>query len=158
MSAVKPIPCGYHSVTPSLVVKGAKEAIAFDVEHFGAVEHGHRMEMPDGRIGHAEIRLGDSLLHVADEFPEWGIKSPLAHGGSAVTLHLYVEDADAVFTRAVEAGATVKMPMNDAFWGDRYGKLADPFGHEWSIATHTEDLTHEQMAERGQAAMAAICA
>jgi uncharacterized glyoxalase superfamily protein PhnB len=96
-------------------------------------------------------------VHVADEFPEMGIRSPLTIGGSGVTLHLYVDDADAVFDRAVEAGATVRMPMNDAFWGDRYGKLADPFGHEWSVATHQEDLTPEEMGVRMKEAMAGMC-
>ena len=141
MSDVKPTPSGYHSVTPSLVVQGAGEAIDFYVKAFGAVEHGHRMAMPDGRIGHAEIRIGDSLLHVADEFPEFGIRSPLAIGGSGVTLHAYFDDVDAVFAQAVEAGATVKLPLEDAFWGDRYGKVTDPFGHEWAIATHIESIS-----------------
>jgi len=150
-----PIPSGYHAITPHLVINGAAEAIEFYKRAFGAEEH-CRMPFPgpDGtvKLGHAELQIGDSRLFLADEFPEWGSVGP--RGGSPVTIHLYVTDADAAFARAVEAGATVAMPLEDAFWGDRYGKLVDPFGHHWSIAEHREDLTPEQMQERMAAAMA----
>jgi uncharacterized glyoxalase superfamily protein PhnB len=151
---VKPIPEGHHSVTPYLIVKGAPEAIDFYVKAFGATEIG-RMPGPDGRLIHAEISIGNSRVMLADEFCEFGARSAATIGGSPVTIHLYVEDVDAVFNRAVAAGATAKMAPADMFWGDRYGKLTDPFGHEWSLATHTEDLTPDQMRERGKAAMAA---
>ncbi len=151
-SAVKPIPEGRHSIAPHLVIKDAALAIPFYEKVFGAVEI-MRMPMPDGRLGHAEIQIGDSLVYLTDEFPDFDCLSPLTRGGTGVSIHLYVEDADAVFSRAVEEGATVLMPISDAFWGDRYGKLRDPFGHEWSIATHIEDLTPEQMQERMNAFM-----
>jgi PhnB protein len=145
----KPIPEGYHTITSSLVVKGAADAIDFYKEAFGAEEIA-RMPMPgsDGqlKVGHAELKIGDSILFLSDEFPDYGSTGPDGH--SAVTIHLYVTDADAVFNRAVEAGATVKMPLADMFWGDRYGKLVDPFGHNWSIGTHIEDVSPEQMQER----------
>ena len=141
-----PIPGGHHAITPHLIVKGASEAIDFYKRAFGAEEIG-RMPMPsqDGRerLGHAEMKIGDSWLYLADEFPEYGATGPNGH--SPVTIHLYVNDADAVFARAVDAGATVSMPLADTFWGDRYGKVVDPFGHHWSIAEHLEDLTIEQM-------------
>lgn len=149
-----PIPAGYHALTPHLIVKGAAEAIEFYKRAFGAEEN-CRMPFPsaDGqpKIGHAELLIGDSRLFLADEFPECGGFGP--SGNSPVTIHLYVTDADAAFARAVEAGATVGMPLMDMFWGDRYGKLVDPFGHHWSIAEHLEDLTPEQMGERMAAAM-----
>jgi PhnB protein len=149
----KPIPDGYHTITPHLVIKGASEAIEFYKRAFGAEEL-CRMPFPgpDGQVklGHAELQIGNSRLFLADEFPEYGSTGP--NGSSPVTIHLYVTDADAVFNRAVEAGATVSMPLADQFWGDRYGKLVDPFGHHWSIATHVEDLTPEQMEERKAAA------
>jgi PhnB protein len=145
-----PIPAGQHAITPHLVVKGAAEAIDFYKRALGAEELS-RMPFPgkDGRmkLGHAELRIGDSRLFLADEFPEYGSVGP-SGGGSPVTIHLYVTDADAAFARAVEAGATVAMPLADMFWGDRYGKLIDPFGHHWSIAEHLEDLSPEQMRER----------
>lgn len=151
-----PIPEGYHALTPHLVIKGASEAIEFYKKAFGAQEV-CRMPFPPGpdgqpKVGHAELQIGDSKLFLADEFPEYGSTGP--SGGSPVTIHLYVTDADAAFARAVEAGATVGMPLMDMFWGDRYGKLIDPFGHHWSIAEHLEDLTPEQMQERMAAAMA----
>jgi len=148
-----PIPDGHHTITPHLVIKGASEAIEFYKRAFGAEELG-RMPFPgpDGqvKIGHAELQIGDSKLYLADEFPEYGGLGP--NGSSPVTIHLYVTDADSTFGQAVEAGATVKMPLADMFWGDRYGKLVDPFGHHWSIAEHLEDLTPEQMKERMDAA------
>ena len=150
----KPIPGGFHTITPSLVIKGAAEAIEFYKRAFGAEEI-DRMQMPgpDGqeRIGHAELQIGDSRLFLSDEFPTYGAVGP--NGSSPVTLHLYVTDADAVVDRAGEAGATVTMPLADMFWGDRYGKLTDPFGHQWSVATHIEDVPHEEMPERMAAAM-----
>jgi uncharacterized glyoxalase superfamily protein PhnB len=150
---VKPVPEGFHTITPHLVIKGAAKAIDFYKKAFGAVEV-VRMPMPDGQtLMHAELKIGDSYLFLADEFPGMN-RSPQSLGGSGTTLHLYVEDADAVFNRAVAAGATVQMPLTDMFWGDRYGKLADPFGHEWSVATHKEDVPPEEMSKRAQAAMA----
>ena len=151
---VKPIPSGHHTLTPHLITKGATEAIEFYKRAFGAEEL-HRMPFPgpDGtvRIGHACLQIGDSRLFLADEFPEQGAVGP--GGSSPVTIHVYVADADATFEQAVEAGAEVTMPLADMFWGDRYGKLVDPFGHHWSIAQHIEDLTPEQMQERMSAAM-----
>lgn len=150
-----PIPAGHHTVTPHLVVKGASEAIDFYQRAFGAKELS-RMPFPgeDGqiKIGHAELEIGDSRLFLADEFPQHGAIGP--SGSSPVTIHLYVTDANEAFARAVEAGATVVMPLSDAFWGDRYGKLTDPFGHHWSIAEQLEVLTPEQVEERMAAAMA----
>jgi PhnB protein len=151
-----PIPAGSHAITPHLVVKGASEAIEFYKRAFGAEEI-CRMPFPgpDGQVklGHAALQVGDSRLFLADEFPEHGSVGPNGH--SPVTIHLYVTDADATFGRAVAAGARVAMPLADMFWGDRYGKLVDPFGHHWSIATHKEDLTPEQMEERMAAAFCA---
>jgi uncharacterized glyoxalase superfamily protein PhnB len=145
-----PIPAGYQTITPYLIVKGAAEAIEFYKRALGAEELS-RMPFPgpDGtmRLGHAELQVGDSKLFLADEFPERGSVGPNGNG-SPVTIHLYVTDADATFERAVAAGATVAMPLADMFWGDRFGKLVDPFGHHWSISEHVEDVTPEQMKER----------
>ncbi len=147
-----PIPAGYHTLTPGLMVKGAAEAIEFYKRAFGA-EEVSRMPMPgpDGqpRIGHAELKIGDSKVFLSDEFPEHGMLGP--QGRPPVSMFMYVTDADAAFARAVEAGATVQMPLADMFWGDRFGTLADPFGHVWSIAEHLEDLTPEQTMERMKA-------
>ena len=151
---VRPIPPGYHSVTPYLAIRKAAKAIDFYKRAFGASE-GYRLETPDGSIAHAEIRIGDSPVMLCDENPEMGAKSPQTLGGTPANLFLYVEDVDAAFKKAVAAGATATMPPADMFWGDRYGKLVDPFGHEWSLATHTEDLTPEQIGERARAAFAA---
>jgi PhnB protein len=144
-----PIPAGQHTITPHLVIKGASEAIDFYKRAFGAEELS-RMPFPnkDGsmKLGHAELKIGDSRLFLADEFPEYGSVGPGA--GSPVTIHLYVTDADAAFAQAVEAGASVSMPLSDMFWGDRYGKVIDPFGHHWSIAEHLEDLTPDQMLKK----------
>jgi uncharacterized glyoxalase superfamily protein PhnB len=153
--SAKPVPQGHHTVTPHLVVRNASEAIAFYKKALGAVELG-RMPAPDGRLMHAALQIGDSRVFLCDECLEYGAAGPQALGGSPVTVHLYVEDADAVFNRAVDAGATVAMPLADMFWGDRYGKLTDPFGHHWSVATHLEDLTPEQMQERAAAAFAGM--
>lgn len=150
---VKPIPAGYHSVTPHLTVKDGNAAIAFYKKAFGAEEIA-RMPGPDGKsIMHAELRIGDSCIMINDEFPEYGIKSPAAYQGSPVTIHLYVDDVDAVFKKALAEGATEAMPLQDQFWGDRYGKIVDPFGHHWSLATHVEDVPPEEMPARAEAAM-----
>lgn len=145
---VNPIPEGFHTITPHLVVRDGNAAIQFYKRAFGAEELA-RMPGPDGQsVMHAELRIGNSILFLCSEFPEMGARSPQALNGTPVTLHLYVENVDRAFARAVEAGATALMPPQDQFWGDRYGKLADPFGHHWSIATHVEDVTPEQCAER----------
>ncbi|TMQ34944.1 MAG: VOC family protein [Planctomycetota bacterium] len=150
---VKPIPEGQHSVTPYLVVRGATDAIDLYRKAFGAVNRGS-MPGPDGKIVHAELQIGDAFIYLSDEMPGGNCRSPQSLGGCSCTIHLYLEDADAVFNQAVAAGCKISMPMMDAFWGDRYGKVTDPFGHEWSIGTHKEDLTMEEMAKRGAAAMA----
>lgn len=147
---VDPIPEGMHSVTPHLVVEGAAAAIEFYKKAFGAVETA-RMPGPNGKLLHAAVKIGDSTVMLADDFPEMGGLGPKALNGSPVTMHLYVNDADAAFNSAVAAGATVRMPIADMFWGDRYGIVIDPFGHYWSIATHMRDMTPEQMAAEMQA-------
>lgn len=144
---VKPIPDGYHSVTPYLVVKDAARALDFYVRAFGAVEL-MRMPQEDGRIGHAEIRIGDSRVMLADEFPEIGARSPESIGGSPVTIMLYVDDVDATVARAVSAGAKLTRPVADQFYGDRSGAVTDPFGHVWFVATHVEDVAPEEMERR----------
>jgi uncharacterized glyoxalase superfamily protein PhnB len=149
--AIKPIPEGYHTITPHLVVRGGAAAIEFYKRAFGATEGG-RMPGPDGLIMHAELRIGDSPLFLMDESPATGSKSPLALGGSPFVIHLYVEDVDAAFERATKAGAKVVLPLADQFWGDRYGMVIDPFGHHWSLATHKEDLTPQEMTQRMAAA------
>lgn len=149
---VKAIPEGMHSLTPHLICAGAADAIAFYVKAFNAVELG-RMPGPDGKLIHAMLRIGDSPLMLVDEFPQWGSKSPATLGGTPVSIHLYVENADAAFQQAVDAGASVRMPLADMFWGDRYGVVVDPFGHQWSIATHIKDMSPEEMAAAGKAAM-----
>jgi PhnB protein len=141
---VDPVPHGMSAVTPHLVCAGAADAIDFYQKAFGAVEV-CRLPMPDGRIMHASVTINGSMVMLADEMPEWGALGPNARGGTSVTIHLQVEDADALFTRAVAAGAKVIMPVDDAFWGDRYGQVEDPFGHRWSIATHVRDLSPEEI-------------
>jgi PhnB protein len=148
---VKPIPEGYHSVTPYLIVSGGAEAIEFYQKAFGAVEL-FRMAAPDGRIGHAEIKIGDSPVMLADEFSEMGHKSPRTLGGSPVSLLIYVEDVDAVFNQAVAAGAAVKEPLQDKFYGDRMGSVTDPFGHIWHLGTHKEDVSPDEMERRAKTA------
>ena len=148
---VKPIPEGYHSITPYLIISGAAKALDFYKQAFGAIEL-FRMDSPDGRIGHAEIKIGDSPIMLADEHPEMGARSPESWGGSPVSLMLYVEDVDRVFAQAVEAGATVERPLADQFYGDRTGGLKDPFGHNWYVATHIEDVSPEEMARRAEEA------
>jgi uncharacterized glyoxalase superfamily protein PhnB len=145
-SAVKPIPEGMHSITPHLVCAGAAEAIDFYVKAFNAVEM-VRLPGPGGKLMHASLKVGDSTLMLVDEMPECGAVGPKALKGSPVTIHLYVEDVDATFAQAVAAGAKVTMPVADMFWGDRYGQVEDPFGHRWSVATHTRDVTPAEMQE-----------
>ncbi|GAB1579971.1 VOC family protein [Bordetella petrii] len=146
MATVKPIPDDMHSLTPHLTCDGAAEAVKFYVKAFNAVELAC-LPTPDGKIAHAAVRIGDSTLMLCDAFPEWGGFDPKALKGSPVIIHLYVEDVDATVAQAVAAGATVTMPVTDMFWGDRYGQLTDPFGHRWSVATHKQDLTPEQIQE-----------
>ncbi len=141
---VRPIPEGYHSLTPGLVARNAAAAIEFYKKAFGA-EEVTRMTGPDGSVMHAEIRIGDSVVMLGDENPSFGTLSPLSTNGTPSSLHLYVDDADAAFERALRAGATVRYPLENAFWGDRYGKVTDPFGHGWSVATHVEDVPPEEM-------------
>jgi PhnB protein len=150
---VRPIPEGYHTVTPCLSVRGAAEAIEFYARAFGAVEL-FRMAAPDGEtVWHAEIQIGDSKIMLGDELPEMSEnRAPTTLGAATGALHLYVEDTDAAFARAIAAGATVSMPPSDMFWGDRYAKVIDPFGHVWGLATHQEDVSEEEMARRVQAA------
>jgi PhnB protein len=156
MSAtVNPIPKGQHTVTPHLVIQGAAHAIEFYKKAFNAQELG-RMPMPDGRIMHAALKIGDSHIFLADDFPEFGGPRAPKPGTSPVTIHLYVEDVDKVFNQAVAAGAKVTMPLANMFWGDRYGKITDPFGHEWSLASRVEEVPREEMGRRAQAAMAAM--
>ncbi|NRF71810.1 VOC family protein [Aquincola sp. S2] len=143
---VKPIPEGMRSLTPHLVCDGAAAAIEFYKKAFGAVEEA-RMATPDGRLAHAQVRIGDSALMLVDEFPEMGAVGPKKTQGSPVTIHLYVPDVDATVAQAVAAGAELTMPVTEMFWGDRFGTLKDPFGHSWSVATHVRDLTPEQIAE-----------
>ena len=150
---VKPIPDGYHSLTPFLAVRDAARAIEFYKRAFGAVEHGV-MKGPDGKVMHAELKIGDSMIMLSDEFPEYGSLSPQSIGGSPIGLHIYLDGVDAAFDRAVKAGAQVEMPVMDQFWGDRYGKLKDPFGHKWSIGTHIKDLSMDEMKRGMDEAMA----
>jgi PhnB protein len=149
--AVKPIPEGYHSVTPYLHAKDAAQAIEFYKKAFSATER-MRITQPDGRVGHAEIQIGDSVIMLSDEFAEMGVHSPQSLGGSPVSIHLYVEDADAMFNQAVAAGAKVKRPIADQFYGDRVAGIEDPFGHTWWISTHKEDLSSEEIDKRAAAA------
>jgi PhnB protein len=151
MSKAKPIPEGYHTATPYLIIKNAARAIDFYKKAFGATER-MRMADPTGKVMHAEIQIGDSRIMIADEFPEMGARSPESLGGSPVSIFLYVEDVDALAKQATSAGAKVLMPIQDQFWGDRYGKLTDPFGHVWDIATHKEDVAPEEMHKRAAAA------
>ena len=147
---VKPIPDGYHTATPYLIIDGASEAIEFYKNAFGASEL-MRLPMPGDKLGHAEIQIGDSRIMIADEFPEMGIRGPKSLGGTAVSICLYVEDVDSAFKQAIAAGGKEQRPVKDQFYGDRMGTLEDPYGHVWTIATHTEDLTHEELMARMQA-------
>lgn len=152
--AKKAIPDGMHTLTPHIVCEGASDAIAFYRKAFNAEEL-TRLPAPGGKVMHAAIRIGDSVVMLMDDFPEWGSLGPKALKGSPVTLHLYVQDVDAAIKQAVAAGAQVTMPAADMFWGDRYGQVVDPFGHRWSIATHKEDLTPEEI-QRNMAQMGKI--
>jgi PhnB protein len=151
--AVQPIPDGYHTVTPYLTVKNAAKAIDFYKNAFGAEVRGV-MNGPDGKVMHAEIKIGDSIIMLADEFPEFGSLSPESVGNTSGGLHIYVKNVDEAFARAAKAGALVEMPVMDQFWGDRYGKLKDPFGHKWSIATHVKDMSADEMKKNMDDAMA----
>jgi len=150
----KPVPEGYHTVSPYLAVQDAARAIDYYVKAFGGKEV-VRMNAPDGTIGHAELQIGDSHVMLADPFPQSSTRPPKELGGTSVSVFLYVEDVDATVKQAVDAGGTLTMEVADQFWGDRFGSLMDPFGHSWSVATHVEDVRPEEMAERAKAAMAA---
>ena len=152
MADVKPIPDGYPRITPYLHVDGAEAAIEFYSNIFGAQER-MRMPAPEGKIGHAELTFGESVVMLADEFPDMGALSPKTIGGSPVTLSIYVDDVDAVFDAALAAGSTSVRPIEDQFYGDRMGQLEDPFGHRWSIATHVEDVPPDEMEKRMADAM-----
>ena len=154
---VRAVPEGFHTITPHLNIRNCSKAIEFYQKAFGAEVKGvHRT--PDGKVMHALLKIGDSQLMVSDEFPEMGAKSPESLGGSAVVLNVYVEDVDALFNRAVGAGAKVVMPLMDQFWGDRYGQLTDPFGHRWALGAHREDVAPEELEKRGKEAFARMAA
>jgi PhnB protein len=151
----KPIPEGYHSVIPVLAVDDAAAAIEFWKRAFGGTERS-RMDGPDGRIAHAEIAIGDSLIMTSDQYPQSSTKPPKEVGAPTSAVFLYVEDVDSVVQDAVDAGAEITMPVEDMFWGDRFGQIRDPFGHFWQIATHVEDIEPEEMERRAQEAMASM--
>jgi PhnB protein len=150
--AKKAIPDGYHTITPYLIVRDAAKAITWYEKALGAKER-FRMDGPNGTIGHAELQVGDSVLMLADEAPEMGAQAPQSVGGSPVGFMIYVEDCDRAFARALEAGATVERPLKDQFYGDRSGTIVDPFGHKWTIGSHVEDVTPEEMKRRGDEMM-----
>ncbi len=147
MPPVKPIPQGFHTVTPALTVRNAAQAIEFYKKALGATERS-RMESPDGKIAHAEIQIGDSIIFLSDENPNMGQQSPQSLNGSTSALFLYVEDVDSAFKRAIDAGGKVTMPVTDMFWGDRYGRFTDPSGHAWGLGTHKEDVSQQEMEKR----------
>lgn len=151
--AVKAVPEGLHTITPHLVVNGASDALEFYKKAFGA-QIGGVHKTPDGKVMHAEFKIGDSKLFLADEFPGMGCPSPKSAGGSCVVLNLYMDDIDKVFNQAVSAGATVAMPLGNQFWGDRYGQVKDPFGHIWALGQHVEDVSPEDMERRAREAFA----
>jgi PhnB protein len=155
--AVKPIPEGYTTLSSSLIVDPAAEAIDYYKRAFGATERGI-MQGPDGKIAHAELQIGDSVLMLSDPYPMQSAKSPKEVGGTTVTIFMYVEDVDAAYKRAIDAGGTVTMEPDDMFWGDRFGALMDPFGHAWALATRVEDLSEEEVRTRGEKAMAEMAA
>lgn len=146
MPTVHPVPEGFRTLTPHLVCADAAAAMDFYARAFGAVEVS-RLPAPNGKVMHGSMRIGDSMLMLVDETPAWGTLGPLALKGSPVTIHVYVDDVDAAFARAVGAGATAKMPVTDMFWGDRYGMVTDPYGHLWSMATHVRDVTMDDMQQ-----------
>ncbi len=146
----QPIPRDFHAVTPSLTVRNAKQAIEFYKKALGAEER-MCMTSPDGTVTHAELKIGDSIIFMNEENPAWGCKSPLGLGGSATGFYLYVKDADQSFQRALDAGGKTKMPVMDMFWGDRMGSFTDPFGFDWTIATHTQDMTEQELEEGAKA-------
>ncbi|HZI36673.1 MAG TPA: VOC family protein [Acidimicrobiia bacterium] len=148
----QPIPEGYPRITPYLCVDGAAAAIDFYTSVLGATER-MRMPGPDGKLGHAELQLGDAVIMLADEYPDMDVRGPKSIGGTPVTVHVYVEDVDDVFARAVQAGATPLRPVEDQFYGDRSGQFEDPFGHRWNVATHVEDVPADEMAKRAAAVM-----
>jgi PhnB protein len=150
---VKAIPAGYHTATPYLVVDNAEQAIEFYKQAFGA-EETVRMAGPPGKIAHAEMKIGDSMLMLSDEMPGGGCRSPKSLGGTSASVFLYLEDVDSIFNRAVSAGAKAEMPPQNMFWGNRFGRLTDPFGHAWGVATHVEDVPPEEMSRRAKQAMA----
>ena len=150
---VKAIPEGYHTLTPSIVVNDGARAIDFYKRAFGAVEVG-RFPSPDGKIAHAEMKIGDSKFMLSDEFSFGPTRAPKTLGGTTTVFYIYAEDVDSLFDQAVKAGATVKFPLKDQFWGDRTGHLADPFGHVWALAMHKEDVSPEEMQRRGAIEMA----
>ena len=154
---VKPIPNGFHAVTPYLIVDDGAAAIEFYKRAFGATET-LRMPGPDGKLGHAEIRIGDSVIMLGDEIPGMGARSPQSLGGVTGAITLHVEDVDAVYARAIAAGATSRVPVTDMFYGDRAGQLVDPFGHEWAISTHKEDVSPEEIARRAKVFFAKMSA
>jgi PhnB protein len=149
-STVKPVPAGYHAATPYLIVDGAAKALEFYKRAFDATER-MRMPGPGGKIGHAEVSIGDSVIMLADEHPEIGARGPHAYGGTPVSLHLYVPDVDATVKKAVAAGAKLVNPVADKFYGDRMGTIEDPFGHRWHVSTHLEDVPPDEMARRAAA-------
>lgn len=155
MSPVKAVPEGFHTITPHLLVRDAKAAIDFYQKAFGAQLQGGIAYTPDGKIMHALLKIGDSLLMLNDEFPEYGALAP-KDGETGIALHIYVENVDEVFRHATEAGAKVKMPLADMFWGDRYGKVQDPFGHQWTLGTHIKDMTQDEMKAAMDQAMAGM--
>ena len=150
--SVQPVPEGYHTLIPYLAVDDAAKAIEYYKRAFGATER-TRMDGPDGKVGHAELTIGDSLIMLSDEYPEMNIVGPKSVGGTTVALNVYVEDADAVFNAALRAGATSIRPVTDQFYGDRSGQFEDPFGHRWNVATHIEDVTPEEIARRAASSM-----
>jgi uncharacterized glyoxalase superfamily protein PhnB len=150
---VKAIPAGFHTLTPHLIVRDADKALEFYKNALGAEIHGVA-RMPDGKVMHAALQIGDPVLMLNEEMPEFGALSPLSLGGTAVTIHIYTDNVDEAFNRAVSAGAQAKMPLMDQFWGDRYGMVADPFGHKWSLATHVKDMSPEEMQRAQDEAMA----
>ncbi|MBV8566075.1 MAG: VOC family protein [Methylobacteriaceae bacterium] len=153
MPKPSPIPAGYHTATPYLIIKGAANAIEFYKRAFGATVTLPPISAPGGRVGHAELRIGDSPIMLADEFPEMNSLSPQSLGGTPISIHLYVENSDKVVSDAVAAGATVLRPIKDQFYGDRSGAVTDPFGHIWHISTHVEDVAPDELRKRADVAM-----